>query len=552
MSEMIDQYLDELETSKEDIKQSLINKGVTPTGGLTSYAEAVDSIKSNLGTATVSITKNGTQTITAEEYGYDGMSKVDVTVKVASGGSDKPQIFNGFRFTGGDIAQVDFSQYDWSLVYDTSEFFRNCYHSTGDWSNFEENFNGEILPLKYMFGGTQTAQRAGVQSLPNLGNKTAGITSTAYMCSLNPSLSDVSTLSQWDTSKVTDASYMFGSDQDSQQYNPKFTSVDLTGFGSPDGYEAKNMFKGCRFLESVIGTTLTLVGSAASMFSYCDKLTAIPQLDTSNVSDMNGMFSNCTVLTTIPQLDTSNVTNMNSMFNYCTSLTSIPQLDTSNVTEMYTMFRSCSKLTTIPQMDTSNVTNMSYMFDLCSKLTSIPQLDTSNVTNMYGMFYECYGLTTIPQLDTSNVTDVGRMFYQCSNLIELPDFNCVNVKSFGTAATTSWLNGCTKLQKLGVVDCDSVTDIRYFFGGSVSNSLTDFGGCRNLGKSSSVSNTNSSYFMTMAPNLTYESVMNVINGLYDRATAGLSVLTLKLHSNHLAMLSADDIVIATNKGWTIV
>ena len=46
--------------------------------------------------------------------------------------------------------------------------------------------------------------------------------------------------------------------------------------------------------------------------------------------------------------------------------------------------------------------------------------------------------------------------------------------------------------------------------------------------------------------------MNVINGLYDRASAGLSVITLKLHANHLAMLSEDDIAIATNKGWTIV
>jgi hypothetical protein len=45
--------------------------------------------------------------------------------------------------------------------------------------------------------------------------------------------------------------------------------------------------------------------------------------------------------------------------------------------------------------------------------------------------------------------------------------------------------------------------------------------------------------------------MNVINNLYDRATAGLSVLTLKLHANHLAMLTDDEKAIATNKGWII-
>ena len=505
MSEMIDQYLDELETSKEDIKQSLINKGVTPIGGLTSYAEAVDSIKSNLGTATVSITKNGTQTITAEEYGYDGMSKVDVTVKVATGGSDKPQIFNGFRFTGGDIAQVDFSQYDWSSVYDTSNFFQGCTHSTGDWTNFEENFNGDVLNLNYMFAGTSGQPFNAVKTLPNLGNKTADVTSTAYMCYYNGNFEDASALSQWDTSKVIDADCMFGIDGSTSNYTPKITSIDLTNFGSPDGYKADYMFGACNELESVIGARPA--GSAISMFRYCSNLTTIPQLDTSKVTDMR------------------------SMFNGCSSLTSIPQLDTSKVTDMRSMFNGCSSLTSIPQLDTSNVTSIGYMFNECRQLTSIPQLDTSNVTS------------------------IGYMFSGCTSLVELPDFNCVKLTNFlnnTSYSSDSWLYNCPKLQKIGVVDCDSVTNIIYFFGDSSKTYLTDFGGCRNLGKASSVLNTNNNHFMNYAPNLTYESVMNVINGLYDRASAGLSVLTLKLHANHLAMLSEDDIAIATNKGWTIV
>lgn len=602
MSEMIDQYLDELETSKEDIKQSLINKGVTPTGGLTSYAEAVDSIKSNLGTATVSITKNGTQTITAEEYGYDGMSKVDVTVQVASGGSDKPQIFNGFRFTGGDIAQVDFSQYDWSLVYDTSNFFQGCTHSTGDWSNFEENFNGEILSLNYMFAGTSGQPSASVKTLPNLGNKTADVTSTNYMCYYNENLDDASSVSQWDTSRVIDATFMFGIDGSTKNYTPKITSIDLTNFGSPDGYKADYMFGACDELESVIGARPA--DSAIYMFRYCDKLTSIPQLDTSNVTNMKGMFSNCTSLTTIPLIDTSNVTNMSYMFYYCRSLTSIPQLNTSNATDMsYTfaycqqltsipplntskvtnmsyMFQNCSNLTSIPQLDTSKVTDMSYMFSACPQLTSFPEIDTSNVTSALNMFQNCYNLTTIPQLDFRSITgsvsllcpsctslvEVGDInfenatylngvFKSCSNLTSMGDVICPNNKMFyGSYGSDCWVYGCTKLQKIGVIDCDSVTSLQYFFYNNIVKftDLTDFGGCRNLGKASSVSNTNGSYFMDQLPNLTYESVMNVINGLYDRASAGLSVLTLKLHANHLAMLSEDDIAIATNKGWSIV
>ena len=273
------------------------------------------------------------------------------------------------------------------------------------------------------------------------------------------------------------------------------------------------------------GTELNTVGN---LYRNASNRVIRVGFDTSNVVYMNGMFSDCGTLIAISQFDTSNVTNMRGMFNSCINLTYIPHLDTSNVTDMSSMFTGCSKLTTIPLMDTSNVTNMSSMFASCAALTIIPQLDTSNVTSM------------------------SQMFSNCSKLTELPDFNCVKVTNFGGSSYSSWLYYCSNIKKIGVVDCDSVTNIGYFFGNGNRTYLTEFGGCRNLGKASSVSNTNGSYFMTYAPNLTYESVMNVINGLYDRASAGLSVLTLKLHANHLAMLSEDDIAIATNKGWTIV
>ena len=498
--------MQELENSKQDLKSAIIAKGVTPTGGLSSYAEAVLSIPASsemtslsetitengeynfnpiddgvegysmvditvdipIPTYTseeksVTITQNGTQSITPSE-GYDGLSKVDVTVNVAST-SGKPQIPNGFRFTGGDIAQVDFSQYDWSMVYDTSQFFAECSHSTGDWSNFLENFNGRILSGYEMFG-VDTGSYSGHTNIPHI-----------------------------DTSKVVDMTYMF---------------------------------------------------------ARCDKLTTIPQLDTSNVMSMNSMFEYCLSLTTIPQLDTSKVVDMSRMFLSCSKLTSIPQLDTSNVMKTARMFDGCSSLTTIPQLDTSKVTNMTSMFSNCTALTTIPLLDTSSVTNMSQMFYECTSLTSIPQLDASNVTTVSYMFKKCTSLISLGNFETLKLSKFyDSYDTDAWLYRCSQLQKLGVVDCDSVTDIRYFFS-SVINTLTEFGGCRNLGKKSSVSNTNSNYFLNYVPNLTYESVMNILNGLYDRASAGLSVLTLKLHANHLAMLSEDDIAIATNKGWTIV
>jgi hypothetical protein len=157
----------------------------------------------------------------------------------------------------------------------------------------------------------------------------------------------------------------------------------------------------------------------------------------------------------------------------------------------------------------------------------------------------------MPQLDYSKVTTTAYMFYSSGNLIELPDFNTIKATNFGGYSYNSWLGYCNKLQKLGAVNCDSVTNINYFFGNSTKDTLTEFGGCINLGAKSSVSYTDSSSFMNYAPNLNYQSILNVLNGLYDRKTAGYSTLTLKLHTKHKAMLSDDDIAIATNKGWII-
>ena len=218
--------------------------------------------------------------------------------------------------------------------------------------------------------------------------------------------------------------------------------------------------------------------------------TTLPEwADFTNVTDMYYMFYNCTSLTTIPILDTSNVISMERMFSNCTNLTTIPQLYTSNVISMSYMFYACNNLTIIPMLDTSNVTSMTYMFYNCRNLTSIPQLYTSKVTNMSYMFYGCTNLTTIPELDTSKVTNMGNYFRQ---------------------------------------------------GGG---SLTDVGGWKNLNI-----NWNDNYGLVLCPNLTYQSCINILNGLANVTELGSR--TLKVHQNFINNVG-DDITIGTNKGWTI-
>ena len=250
----------------------------------------------------------------------------------------------------------------------------------------------------------------------------------------------------------------------------------------------------------------------------------IPMIDTGDYTSMNGMFNGCSSLITIPQLDTSKVTNMNGMFSSCKSLMTIPQLDTSKVTNMGFMFNSCNSLTTIPQLDTSNVTDISYMFNNCNSLITIPQLDTSKVINMNYMFYSCKSLMTIPQLDTSKVTNMNSMFNSCSSLITIPQ-----------------------------LDTSKVTNIeRMFFS---CYSLTNLGGFTNLGQA--YSTTQSANYgdytlnLSLSKKLTHDSLMNVINNLYDIAAKGVKTQQLALGSTNLKKLTAEEIAIATTKGFSV-
>ena len=225
----------------------------------------------------------------------------------------------------------------------------------------------------------------------------------------------------------------------------------------------------------------------------------IPLIDTSAYTEMNGTFEDCSNLTTIPFMDTSKVTSMYHTFQNCFSLTEIPLLNTSKVYRMDSMFYNCQKLTTIPLLDTSRCTYMNNMFTGCSNLTTIPLLNTSSCTYMNDMFYNCQKLTTIPLLDTSKVTSINYAFNYC-------------------------------------------------------RSLVDFGGLENLGQAYKIT-ANANYYsyqldLSYSP-LTHDSLMNVINNLYDIKAKGCKTQQLILGSTNIAKLTSEEIAIATEKGFSV-
>ena len=251
-----------------------------------------------------------------------------------------------------------------------------------------------------------------------------------------------------------------------------------------------------------------------------------PNFDTSNITDMYRMFFGCQNLTTIPHFDTSNVTNMEGMFYTCGMLKFVPHFDTSNVTKMGSMFYSCSNVLTTPHFDTSKVTSMASMFYGCNKLKCVPHFDTSSVTEMANMFYNCQNLATIPEFDTSKAINMNSMFTGCSKLVAIPQLDGSSITSTNNA---------------GIIGYNNIS------------SVTKFDGFINLGKSfPAATSTTLQNLFDRLPNLSKESLLKCLNGLYDRAAAGYTgIITLKMNAAHLSLLTDEEKAIATNKGWIL-
>lgn len=179
---------------------------------------------------------------------------------------------------------------------------------------------------------------------------------------------------------------------------------------------------------------------------------------------------------------------------------SVPPLDLNNMTVATNFFSGCMSLENIEGLNISQITDTRYMFQYCYKIKEIPQIDTSKVTNMYNMFAECSLLETIPRLNANNVKSISNIFYKCYNLKNL-------------------------------------------------------GGFENLGMAYEISQSAnySSYTLelSVSSNLTHESLMNVINNLYDIKTKGCNAQKLTLGTTNINKLTSEEIAIATSKNWTV-
>lgn len=186
-------------------------------------------------------------------------------------------------------------------------------------------------------------------------------------------------------------------------------------------------------------------------------------------------------------------------------------------------------------------------------LTNAPMIDTSGYTS-FNDFFSYYGGETLPLIDTSNGTSFTNFVNGSSNLVEIPQFDFSKGKSFNNCFPSSTT---AKLETIPLLDLGNANAMSSFIG--TLPKLKNLGGFKDLGKNYGTSQSANYYAYTLdlskATALTEQSLINVLNNLYDIATKGCNTQKCTLGSTNLGKLTSVEgqqaLSNATAKGWTI-
>lgn len=265
---------------------------------------------------------------------------------------------------------------------------------------------------------------------------------------------------------------------------------------------------------------LSSLTSCSSMFylnsGYCSLLQSVFIKSTANVTDMNRMFQRCLSLVDLPDvLDTSKVTGMNSMFQACTSLTKVPSLsNTANVNDMSWMFQNCSALKEVPELSTAKVTTFYRMCQYCTSLQKVPTiLNNDSSPTMNSMFNACSCLRNVPTF--SNISRINDMLY------------------FANGGAYNLKQPLLDLSTANLLVSFSITQAQGFKGLLVSSSAPW------SGPSPQIEITDCGFDRTAL--VTLFNSLGTVSGKVIRVTGNIGT----------SSLTADDLLIATNKGWTV-
>ena len=185
-----------------------------------------------------------------------------------------------------------------------------------------------------------------------------------------------------------------------------------------------------------------------------------------------------------------------------------------------------------------------------STFTEVPEwVDFEGITSLNGIFSNCGNLVELPILNVPNCADFDSVFLNTTFA------DLTNIQYWVYPKNAKWSQAFGQnyeIEKCPAIYMEGSTDYYQgypFWGYSNYTKFTDFGGF--IGLKYSITQ---DYSLPYLSNLTYESCINVLNGLYDFTGNGevpnSSQGQLKVAQSFIDKVG-DKISIGTSRGWTI-
>ena len=251
----------------------------------------------------------------------------------------------------------------------------------------------------------------------------------------------------------------------------------------------------------------------------------------------------------------------NACFRQCSNLSHVDIEDGTNLKIGNNAFENCTMLDdeSVYNITSHSNTIGTYAFSGCNKLQNV----NTKMLSSY-MFSGCASLESITGTNICN--DSGSYIIQtCSNL------KSVILKSAGGKISARAFANCASVETIKILDTSTSIDVAVFYGDTnlknlyltgtitscVSNSLTATNSNYILYNCTALENVilgsgwSMSIRLNISNNLTHDSLIETINNLADLNALGIGSQTLTIGSTNKAKLSADEIAIATSKGWSV-